>query len=104
MRLGNGLYLDLSVPLCLLDAALERYNLFFLYRVTRLKAIPDLLVRAVWPTRDIETAGGDVYSDEDVAGAGAELVENAEAGRLQQLAHPLEKGGVAQRQRKTSPR
>ena len=31
---------------------------------------------------DIETAGGDVGGDEDIPGAGAELVQGAETGRL----------------------
>lgn len=35
---------------------------------------------------DIETAGSDVRGDEDVAGAGAEFVQRAEAGGLGELA------------------
>ncbi|PWI63938.1 hypothetical protein PCL_02569 [Purpureocillium lilacinum] len=79
-RLSDGLHLDPSMPFRLLDAALKRHLSLSADTVDiRFGVGGQVVVEHHVDLGDVETAGGDVGGDGYVAGAGAELVEGAEA-------------------------
>ncbi|KAJ6445392.1 DNA-directed RNA polymerases I, II, and III subunit RPABC4 [Purpureocillium lavendulum] len=141
-RLRDGLHLYPGVPLCFLDAALERHDLFLLCRIriellthgclyplvqlqiilrdetqgdtglagtggttdtvnVRLGVGGQIVIEHHVHLGDIETTGGHVGGDQDVAGTGPELVEGAKASRLRELAVKRD-GAEAQRPQQDS--
>lgn len=52
----------------------------------RFAVLREVVVEHAVDVRDVEAAGGHVGCDEDVAGAGFEFCEGAEAGGLRELA------------------